>query len=79
MGGQQCKLKIILDGGNAYQLIESLCETVTAADSSLFTDENSYPLIEKLIKIEKQAVECQDMLLDIVGYDGPRPVLFKKA
>jgi hypothetical protein len=77
MGDTACKLKVILDGGNAYRLLESMCETASAADSSLFTDENSYPLIEKLIKLEKQATECQDMLLDIIGYNGPRPPFFK--
>jgi hypothetical protein len=78
MGELQCKLKVILDSGNAARLYESLRETAQVADNELFTDENSYPLIKKLIEAEKAATECQDLLLDIVGYDGPRPQFFPK-
>ncbi len=78
MGEAACKLKIILDGGNGYRMLEGLCDAVDKTNAEMFTDENSYLLIEKLIKIEKLATECQDHYLDIIGYDGPRPQFFKE-
>lgn len=80
MGDVQCRTKIILDGDNIGGLIEGLCsatENLTDEQVSLLTDEKAYPIIERLIKMEKLAVECQDLLLDVVGYDGPRPKFFK--
>lgn len=79
MGDTACKLKIILDGGNAARLYQSLADAATQVDAELFTDEDSYPLIKKLIAAEKAATECQDLLLNIVGYTGPRPQFFSKG
>jgi hypothetical protein len=76
MGDQSCKLKIILDGGRAAGIVESLCEAtqnLSDAQVAILTDSVAYPIINKLIKIEKLADECHNMLLDAVGYDGPRP------
>lgn len=80
MGDVQCRTKIILDGDNVAGLIEGLCaatENLTAEQVAMLTDDNAYPIIEKLIKMEKLATECQDALLDTIGYDGPRPKFFK--
>lgn len=80
MGELACKTKIIIDGDNVGGLLEGLCEaTANLSDSqiAMLTDEKAYLIIEKLIKMEKLATECQDMLLDAVGYDGPRPRWFK--
>lgn len=75
MGDAACKLKIILDGGNASRLIESICETTQAADASLFTDEAAYPIIKNLNTMEDLAVETQKMLVKVIHYDGPLPKL----
>lgn len=80
MGEQACKLKIILDGDNVGGLVEGLCsatENLSGEQVLLLTDEKAYPIIERLIKMEKLAVECQDLLLDAIDYDGPRPKFFK--
>ena len=76
MGDQQCKLKIILDGSRAVGIIEAVCEAaqnLSDEQVAMLTDAVAYPIINKLIKIEKLGDECHNMLLDAVGYDGPRP------
>lgn len=79
MGQLACKTKIVIDGDNGANLLLALCERVEAMtpdEVAMLTDEKAYPLIKKLIKIEKLATECQDDFLTIIGYDGPRPEWF---
>ena len=76
MGGTSCKAKIILDGASAAGLAESICEaTQNLSDDQVakLTDEVAYPIIKKLIKAEEVLTEAQNMLLDAIEYDGPRP------
>jgi len=76
MGGQSCKLKVILDGSNAGGLAEAICETtqnLSDEQAELLTDDVAYPIIKEIIKAEHSLKKAQDMLLDVVGYDGPRP------
>lgn len=76
MGEAACKAKIILDGGNAAGLAESICEaTQNLSDEQigLLTDEVAYPIIQQLIVAEEALSKAQNLLLDVVGYDGPRP------
>lgn len=76
MGGTACKAKIILDGGNVVGLAESICEAtqnLTDEQVQKLTDDVAYPIIEQLIKAEAALTKAQNMLLDAVGYDGPRP------
>jgi hypothetical protein len=80
MGETACKAKIIIDGDNVSGLLSGFCEAtanLSDAEVAMLTDEKAYPIIEKLIKMEKLATECQDLLLDAIGYDGPRPKFFK--
>lgn len=76
MGEQACKLKIILDGSSAAGLAEALCEAtqnLTDEQVTKLTDAVAYPIINHLITAEKSLTKAQNMLLDAVGYDGPRP------
>ena len=76
MGALACRTKIIIDGGNAAGLAESICEaTQNLSDDQIatLTDEAAYPIIKKIITAEKALTEAQNMLLNVVGYDGPRP------
>ena len=76
MGELACKTKIIIDGGNAVGLAESICEaTQNLSDdqTAKLTDAVAYPIIKKIIKAEEALTEAQNLLLDAVGYDGPRP------
>lgn len=76
MGSTACKAKIILDGASVVGLAESICEaTQNLSDEQVdqLTDDVAYPIIKKLIKAEQVLSDAQNMLLDVIGYDGPRP------
>ena len=76
MGEIACKTKIIIDGGNAVGLAESICEaTQNLSDEQVakLIDAVAYPIIKHLIAAEKSLTQAQNLLLDAVGYDGPRP------
>lgn len=76
MGDLACRTKIIIDGGNAVGLAESICEaTQNLSDDQIakLTDAVAYPIINHLINAEKSLAKAQNLLLDAVGYDGPRP------
>ena len=76
MGELACKTKIIIDGSNVAGLAESICEaTQHLSDGQVLklTDEVAYPIIKRLIKAEQVLTEAQNLLLDVMEYDGPRP------
>jgi len=76
MGEQACKLKIILDGGSAAGYAQALCSaamSMTDKQTTALTDEKAYPIINNLIKAEHALEEAHNGLLDVIGYDGPRP------
>lgn len=76
MGEQSCKLKIILDSGSAAgyaQSIATAASAMTEKDAKALTDKVAYPIIEKMIEAEHALEEAHNLLLDAVGYDGPRP------
>lgn len=81
MGELACKTKIILDGGNVAGLAESICEaTQNLSDEQVakLTDAKAYPIIKLLIAAEMSLARAQNLLLDAVGYDGPRPEQYSK-
>lgn len=81
MGALACRTKIILDGGNAAGLAESICEaTQNLSDEQVekLTDAKAYPIIKQIILAEKSLAAAQNMLLDAVEYDGPRPDQYSK-
>lgn len=76
MGGLACKAKVILDSGNAAGYAQSLCNTTMSLSdkqTDKLTDEVAYPIIERLITAETALEDAHNMLLDAIGYDGPRP------
>ena len=76
MGDLACKAKVILDGGNARGFAESICEmaqSLSDEQAALLTDEVAYPIITELINAETALYRAQNLLLDAVKYDGPRP------
>lgn len=81
MGQLACKTKIIIDGGNAVGLAEAICEAtqnLTDEQVSKLTDAKAYPIIKQLISAELALARAQDMLLDAIEYDGPRPEQYSK-
>lgn len=76
MGAQACKAKIILDSGNAAGYAQALCNTAMSLSdkqTDKLTDEVAYPIIERLITAENALEDAHNMVLDAMGYDGPRP------
>lgn len=76
MGDLACKTKIILDGSSAAGYAQAIVDTVKSfsdKQTSVLTDEVTYPIIYKMIDAEHALEEAHNMLLDAVGYDGPRP------
>ena len=73
MGGLPCVTKIVLDGGGAAGYAQAIVEAAKTADPALLTDEVAYPIIKQIISAEHALEKAHNMLLDAVGYDGPRP------
>lgn len=76
MGEQACKLKIILDSGNAAGYAAAVRDTAMSLsddEAARLTDAVAYPIIKRLISAEHALEEAKNLLLDAVGYDGPRP------
>lgn len=76
MGEQACKLKIILDSGSAAgyaQAISAASHGLSDEDAARLTDEVAYPIIKQLITAEHALEKAHNLLLDAIGYDGPRP------
>lgn len=76
MGAAACKAKIILDSGSAAGYAQALADTAKALDSketAALTDDVAYPIIEQLIFAENALEMAHNLLLDAVGYTGPRP------
>lgn len=76
MGALACKTKIILDSGSAAgyaQAVATTASSMSDEDAAKLTDDVAYPIIEQLIKAERSLEKAHNLLLDAVGYDGPRP------
>lgn len=76
MGGLACKTKIILDGGSAAGYAVALTNAVanmSEKEVAQLTDEVAYPIIERLIYAESALETAHNLLLDAIGYTGPRP------
>lgn len=76
MGAEACKLKIILDSSSAAGYAQAITETAKALSdkaTSNLIDSVAYPIITKMIEAEHALEEVHNLLLNAVGYDGPRP------
>lgn len=83
MGALACKAKIILDSGSAAGYATAVRDTVASLTpeeaTAWLTDEAAYPIIKQLIKAEHALEAAHNLLLDAVGYTGPRPNTPHKA
>ena len=82
MGDQVCKLKIILDSGSAAgyaQAISNMVMNFSDKDAAKLTNEVAYPIIERLVYAESALEQVHNLLLDAVGYTGPRPGSYPDA
>jgi hypothetical protein len=76
MGESACRLKIILDGGGAAGYAQAICnaaQNLSDKDIESLTDDVAYPIIKQLITAEHALDKAHNLLLDAIGYDGPRP------
>lgn len=76
MGDVACRTKIILDGGSAAgyaAAIRDAANSLTEKQTKMLTDENAYPIIERMIAAEHALEQAHNLFLDVIGYDGPRP------
>ena len=76
MGALPCRTKIILDGGRAAGLAESIRDAamgLTDEQTAMLTDAAAYPIIKQVIAAETALETAHNLLLDVVGYHGPRP------
>jgi hypothetical protein len=67
-----CKTKIIINGGNAANMLNELCYRVKDldADGTITTSDD---LIKLLNKIEDDCGKAQRLYLEGIGYRGPWP------
>jgi hypothetical protein len=76
MGALACKTKIILDGGRAAGLAQSISDATRGLSEDqtvLLTDPVAYPIIKNIISAESALEAAHNLLLDAMGYKGPRP------
>ncbi len=68
-----CKTKIIINGGNAANLIEQSCEALQFffSNGGAFDGNEGEHLIKRLNDLEDGAVELQKAVLKFTGYSGP--------
>jgi len=68
-----CKTKIIINGGNAANLIEQSCEALQFYFNAggEFPHDEGEKLIMRLNLLENDAVELQKAVLKAIGYNGP--------
>ena len=82
MGALACKAKIILDSGVVAGYAEAIRDTaksLTDKQADGLTDEVAYPIIERLIYAESALEKVHNLLLDAIGYKGPRPGSYPDA
>lgn len=73
MGGQSCKLKIILNGGTIYNEAELLCAQVQAPGTTELTEDQGYEIIRHLNIAEDEVFKAKAAWLKSQEYDGPLP------
>lgn len=74
MGGLACATKIVLDSGRAAGLAMALTDVATTSkEVDQLPDDVAYPIIEQIIYAEEALEMAHNLLLDAVGYTGPRP------
>lgn len=76
MGALACKTKIILDGRSVAGYAEAICDAVqdlSADQIDFIEDKEGYAIINQLITAERALQKAHNLLLDAMGYNGPRP------
>lgn len=70
MGGQACKVKIILNGGTIESEVHALCYQIQESDIS---DEVGYEIVEYLNHAENLIFGAKHIFLKSQGFNGPWP------
>lgn len=75
MGGQSCKLKIILNGDTIQSELRSLCYEVKEHE---IDDTAGYKMVDLLNKAEDLVFQAKRIWLESQGFTGPFPHSLKQ-
>lgn len=73
MGGQSCKLKVILNGGMVESAASNLSYLVMETEYESLTDDQWSVIIKHLNAAEDSVFKAQRAYLDAMGFTGPYP------
>lgn len=86
MGGQACRLKVILNGAIIQDTLERLCYEIKEPDSLPIDDEYGYKMVELLNDAEDKVFKAVRLWLESQGFTGsaeqggwPHALDFKKG
>lgn len=72
MGGQSCKLKIILNGGTIENELHEICYNIQENDV-VIPDDAGYKMVEYLNQAEDLIFKFKRAYLESQGFTGPFP------
>lgn len=73
MGGQSCKLKVILNGGMVESAAANLCYMVDEIPYEDFPEEAGLKAVALLNQAEDAVFKAQRIILESQGFKGPWP------
>lgn len=73
MGGQACKAKAILNGGDVQSVAEKLCYAIEEVEYGTLTDDQWNSVIKHLNAAEDSMFKAQKTFLEALGFSGPWP------
>lgn len=73
MGGQSCKLKIILNGGMVRAATSELCDLVKGIPYESFPEDAGLKAVALLNEAEDAIFKAQRIVLEAQGFNGPWP------
>lgn len=73
MGGQSCRLKIILNGGIVQSATEGLCYMVEEIPYEDFPEDAGLKAVALLNEAEDAVFKAQRIILESQGFAGPWP------
>lgn len=73
MGGQSCKLKVILNGGMVESAAANLCYMVDEIPYESFPETDGLRVVALLNEAENAVFKAQRIMLESQGFKGPWP------